>query len=557
MADEDERRTSICPSCAVGCSLQYDGETDRATAPSDATVNDEGRLCPAGVRAFDGLAGDDRLTRPAMRREGGIEYVSWEKAYDRIEREFARIKDQYGPDAVAFLGSPHSTNEENYLFQKLARGFGTNNIDNRARLCHDSVEAAMTSRLGSSGMTNSLDDLQEADVFLVIGANPAEQQPIAFDSSIQPAIDDGATLVHIDPAENRTARSADRSLSPAPETDAYVIALLNKYILDAGFVDEQFVGERTTEFDSFAAATNDIDPATYAAKAGISSEDVRAVARVFGRAKRAAVITATGLGECEYGGTETTDALINLLLLTGNIGKSGTGLNLFRGLNNEQGANDVGSRPDMLPGYRDVSDPDARKHVAEVWGREPPATPGRTERDLVRSFGDSVQAAYVFGENPAMTKTDSKQVAQNFEAMEFLVVQDLVPTETAEYADVILPASAWAEKSGTVTNLDRQVQRMRRLTTPPGEAKQDREILCELGARLTDVDFADESPKAVFDELCRLNPLYAGMSYAGIARGGQRWPFRENADEGTRILHEERFMTGQKRARFEPVSTKL
>lgn len=549
MADEYEQRTSICPSCSVGCSVRYDGKTGRASAPNDGNgkVNHEGQLCSAGVQAFDD-ADDDRLTQPMIRREGELVPVSWEEAYDRIERGITRIRD---PDALAFLGSPRATNEENYLFQKLARGLGTNNIDNRARLCHNSVEAAMTERLGSSAMTNSLDDLQRSDVFLIIGANPATQQPIAFDSYIQPAINNGATLIHIDPAENRTTRFADLSLSPSPDTDAYVVTLLNKYVLDAGYIDNQFIRERTKGFDMFTASMNDVDPTTYAATAGVDPVDVREIAHAFGEAERAAIITATGLGECDYGGTETSDALIDLLLLTGNIGKPGTGMNLFRGLNNEQGANDMGARPHTLPGYRDVTDPEVRASVAEIWGREPPATPGRSELDLVCEFGTAVRSAYVFGENPAMTKIDSQRIARNFEDLEFLAVQDLVTTETVEYADVVLPASSWAEKDGTVTNLDRQVQRMHQLTTPPGEAKQDRYILSELGARLTDMDFAYDGPEAVFEEMCHINPLYDGMSYEGIERGGQRWPFETN--EGTRILHEERFMTGKKRARFVPI----
>jgi predicted molibdopterin-dependent oxidoreductase YjgC len=556
MDDEYEQQTSICPSCAVGCSLRYDQETGQASAPDDvsAIVNHEERLCSDGVQAFDGIDGEDRLTQPMIRRDGKLVATSWETAYNRIEHEIERILEQHGPDALAFLGSPRATNEENYLFQKFARGLGTNNIDNRARLCHNSVETAMTERLGSSAMTNSLADLPEADVFLVIGANPAEQQPIAFDSYIHPAIDNGATLIHIDPAENRTSQAADLSISPRPDTDAYVAALLNKYVLDAGYIDDQFIRERTEGFDGFAASVNSVDPDTYAATAGIDPADVREIAHSFGSAERAAIITATGIGDCDYGGTETTDALIDLLLLTGNIGKPGTGMNLFRGLTNEQGANDMGTRPHTLPGYRDVTDPEARAATAEIWGKEPPATPGRSELDLIQEFGDAVCGTYVFGENPAMTKTDPRRIARNFDAMDFIVVQDLIRTKTVEYADVVLPASDWTETSGTVTNLDRQVQRMHQLTTPPGEAKQDRHILCELGARLTDMDFAYDSPEAVFEEMQRINPLYAGMSYAKIERGGQRWPLRKKADTGTQILHREQFMTGNKRTRFVPIS---
>lgn len=548
---EYDRRTTICPSCAVGCSLRYDPETGQATAPDDALINHEGQLCPEGTRAFESDT-EERLTRPVIRRDGDRVPVSWDAAYDRIEREFARIQDR-DPDALAFLGSPHATNEENYLFQKIARALGTNNVDNRARLCHNSVEAAMTERLGSSAMTNSLEDLREADAFLVIGANPAGRQPIAFDSYIRPALDDGATLIQIDPAENRTTEAADLSISPRPDTDVFVVTLLNKFILEAELLDEQFIRNRTDGFDRFVASVDNIDSEACAARAGVDPEDVRMAARAFGSGERAAIITATGIGECEYGGTETTDSLLDLLLLTGNLGTSGGGMNLFRGMNNEQGANDMGARPHTLPGYRDVTDPAVRADITEEWGIEPPTTPGRSELDLVTAFGDSIQGAFVFGENPAVTKMDTQHVARNLDRT-FLVVQDPFVTETTEHADVILPASAWPEKSGTVTNLDRQVQRVRQLATPPDETKQDLTILCELGARLTNIPFAYGGPKAVFEEMCRVNPLYAGMSYAGIENGGQRWPFREHADEGTRRLHEERFMNGEKRIQFEPIS---
>ncbi|WP_264822422.1 molybdopterin oxidoreductase family protein [Halocatena marina] len=552
MQMKDERKTSICPSCAVGCSLRYDTETDQATAPNDAVVNCNGQLCPEGISAFDPLETDDRIDRPLIKRDGEYIPVSWETAYDRIESELTRIQNR-DPDALAFLGSPHATNEENYLFQKLARALGTNNIDNRARLCHNSVEAAMNERLGSSAMSNSLEDLREADAFLVIGANPAGRQPIAFDSYIRPAIENGATLIQVDPSENRTTQAADLSLSPRPDTDVFVIALLNLYILNAELCDEQFISERTEGFDQFVAAVDDIDQEACAATAGVNLSEVRKIAHVFGRAERATIITATGIGECEYGGTETTDALIDLLLLTGNFGDPGTGMNLFRGMNNEQGANDMGARPHTLPGYQDVTNPTARARATKQWEIEPPATPGRSELDLVRSFGDSIEGAFVFGENPAMTKMDTQRIAQNLDRV-FLVVQDPFLTETAAHADVILPASAWSEKSGTVTNLDRHVQRVRQLTIPPEETKLDLEILCELGARLTDSSFAYDGPEDVFEEMCQVNPLYAGMSYSGIEHGGQRWPFREAADEGTQILHEERFMNGKQRVRFEPIS---
>ena len=408
----------------------------------------------------------------------------------------------------------------------------------------------MEARLGAGGMTNSLADLGEADVFLVVGANPADQQPVAFDSYIRPAVNDGATLVHIDPRANATTRLADAHLAPRPGTDALVVSLLSRALLDEGLVDEGFVDERTTGFESFAAALAGNDPTVLAERAGVSLETVREVARAFGRAERAAVVTGTGIED----GPDTAETLLNLLLLTGNLGKRGTGMNVLRGLNNEQGAADAGALPHRLPGGQSLTDPAARERVGEVWGVEPPAEPGLDEQDLVRGFGDGIRAAFVLGENPAVTKLGTERVARGLESLDFLLVQDVTHTETTAHADVVLPASAWSEKSGTVTNLDRQVQRMRTLESPPGEARGDLSVLRELGERLTDGTF-DDDPETVFEELAAVNSLYAGMSYEGIGSGGQRWPFDEDAGAGTAVLHRERFVTGEKRAPFVPVAT--
>lgn len=550
-------RTSVCPSCAVGCRLGYDDVAGEATAPDNTDGSINHALCPAGIRAFD--SPDDRLTEPMIRRDGELVPVTWNEAYDRIERGFAgRVS-----DSLAFLGSPHATNEENYLFQKIARGCGTNNIDNRARLCHNSVEIAMNERLGTSAMTNSLADLREAAVFLVIGANPAARQPIAFEEYIRPAIADGATLVHVDIAtDNRTAMAADYTLTPASRdgADTHLLTLLCKFVLASGGVDERFVRERTTGFEEFAASLETLDPDACAGIAGVRKEAVREVAETIAHADRVAAITATGLGACERDGTQTSgaaDALLDLLLFTGNIGKPGTGMNLFRGMNNEQGANDMGARPHTLPGYRDVTDPEAREDVTEIWGTEPPTSPGRTEKELVREFGEAIQCAFVFGENPAVAKRDGERITRGLETMAFLVVQDPVVTETVAHADVVLPASRWMEKSGTVTNLERRVQRMYQLASPPEHTKTDLAILCELGARLTDLSFSYDGPEGVFEEMKRITPIYAGMDYNEIERGGIHWPCPngsgETESETHPILHRSAFFSGEKRACFEPV----
>jgi len=422
-------------------------------------------------------------------------------------------------------------------------------------------------RLGVGAMTNTLADLPEADAFLVVGANPAERQPVAFDVAVRPAVNAGASLVVVDPRRSATARVADHHLAPRPGTDALVLVAMARVVVEEGLVDEAFVGARTTGYEAFVDRLAAVDVDEAAERAGIDADDLLAAARAFGRAERGAALCGTGLEPPDHRDPTAPDALLNLLLLTGNLGRRGTGMNLLRGLNDEQGANDVGCRPDALPGYVPVSDASGRSRVAEVWGVDAStldglAEPGRPEGELVADFGEDVRGAWVLGENPAITKRDADAVAAGMDALECLVVQEVARTRTVEHADVVLPASAWAEKSGTVTNLDRQVQRMRPAATPPDGVRTDLDVLCDLGRRLTGLPFDYDGPEAVFDELVRACPPYAGTTYDGIGTGSQRWPTPEvdggaagavTRTDGDGVLHRDRFESGSKTAPFVPV----
>ncbi|PSP61942.1 formate dehydrogenase subunit alpha [Halobacteriales archaeon QH_8_64_26] len=415
------------------------------------------------------------------------------------------------------------------------------------------INANEADRLGSGAMTNSLEDLAEADTFLVVGSNPAAQQPVAFNSYVRPAVNGGATLIHVDPRANRTTRAADIHLAPRPGSDALVATLLAAIAREEELIDREFLAERTAGFEEYERALAGLDVPVFADRAAIDRGQLRAAARAFGSVERGAVLLGTGVEADDHCGTEAADALLDLCLLTGNLGKPGTGMNPLRGLVNEQGANDVGARPHTLPGYRPVSDADVRARLEREWGIEIPASPGYSEPEAVREFGSGVRGAYVLAENPAVTKTDTQGVARGVRNLDFLLVQELFPAETTACADVVLPASAAAEKEGTVTNLDRQVQRLWPLRAPPGEARRDFDVLRTIGARLTDLPFAYAEPSEVFREMTRVNSLYAGMDYAAIDRGSQRWPF-EGATEGTAVLHRDRFANGQRRVRFAPES---
>jgi formate dehydrogenase major subunit len=557
MADNQEQypraAPTVCPYCGVGCTIEYAGN-GKATGTA-GPVNTSGEVCPKGVAAFDVVAHEDRLTEPLVREGGRFVTAPWDTALARVADELAEVIDQHGPDAVEFFASSNCTNEENYVFQKLARMLGTNNVDNCARLCHSSTVAAMSERLGAGAMTNTLDDLTETDCLLVTGANPAEQHPVIFRSYVLPAIRNGATLIHIDPRETDTTDAADIHLDVRPGYDIQLLNSMAKVVLDEGLADESFIEERTTGGADLKAHLRDLDVADGAEVAGVDPESVREAARAYAEADRAAIVTGMGMSQ-HTSGTDNVHALLNLALLTGNVGRPGTGVNPLRGQNNVQGAGDVGALPNVLPGYESVTDPAARERVADEWGVEPPSEPGLTETTAIHQFGDGVKAAVVFGENPAVTEPNVNSARSAFDDLDFCVVIDLFETATVDHADVVLPGSSWAEKSGTVTNTDRRVMRMRPNADLPGNARRDLDILMDIGQRLVDqADAFDyDGPEAVFEELTRVNPLYAGMSYDGIGEGYQRWPFPADADSGTDVLHSDTFASGDRTAPLLPIS---
>ncbi|WP_324759388.1 molybdopterin oxidoreductase family protein [Haloarcula sp. GH36] len=548
MSDGGPDRSTVCPRCGVGCRLAPAGADDRATGRS-GPANPNGRLCPEGINALEGI--DGRLTEPQVREDGTLAPASWAEATGRVVDAVETTVEAHGPDALAFLGAPHSTTEENYLLEKLARTVGTNNVDNRARHCHVSTARALDARLGWPATTNGLDDLTEADVVLVVGANPAARQPVAFNSFVRPAVDDGATLVHVDPAGNRTTRLADLHVAPRPGRDALVLDLLCRRVLAAGDADRAFVADRTREFASFAASARHLDDGAGVDTAGVDPATLDRVAALVGSADRVAAVVGTGLeGDDEDAAAGTAaapNALLNLLALTGNLGRPGTGVHVFRGPPNEQGAVDAGCVPDRLPGHQPVTDPEARTRVAAEWGVDPPATPGLPAPDLLSAFGETVRAAVVVGENPAIAKRDPAWVRRQLDALDHLVVLELTESETTAHADVVLPAAAGTEKRGTVTNLDRQVQALRPVAEPPGDVRTDFEVISELGRRLscTSGQFDYDRPSEAFVELTRVAPPYAGLSVDQVVAGGQRWP--ADADS---TLYGERFRTPDGRVPF-------
>ena len=562
MSSEDaETAKTICPYCGVGCGIQVrqgDDPGDVRFMPwSDAPVN-EGSICIKGGAATEVVDHEDRLTEPLIEEDGEFREATWEEAYDRIVSELTRIREEYGPDAMGFFGSSKTMNEENYLLQKLARRYGTNNVDNCTRMCHASTVWALRTSLGAGAMTNSMADLEEAaDVFWIQGANPGEQHPIANSQYFRQAVLEGATVIQVDPHANKTTRSFDvqgtdrhMHLQVNPGADIPLLNVVLKTILErheedpeAGWIDEAFVEERTEGFEHLKETLEGFDEEAAAEEAGVPIEDIELAAEKYAMANNAAIFTGMGMSQHTCG-VDNVQNEINLALITGNVGKPGTGVNPLRGQNNVQGTSDVGAMPNVLPGYQLVDDDEARRSVEDVWGFDVPDEPGLTNVELSHEFGDSVHGLYVMGENPVMSEPDGNEVEERLKSLEFVVAQDIFMTETAEFADVVLPATTWAERGGTVTNTDRRVQQMRGVEKVHENTKHDLEILMEVGSRLfSEEEFRFEDVEAVFEELRAVCPIYHGMTYDGLGEEGLHWPCYEEGDEGDQFLYEDSFDT--------------
>ncbi|MFP8954743.1 formate dehydrogenase subunit alpha [Natrialbaceae archaeon A-arb3/5] len=574
-SDHQDPIKTICPYCGVGCGIQVqqgDEPGDVQFMPwGDAPVN-EGRICIKGGAATEVIDHEDRLTDPLLRDDDGeFREATWEECYEYVVSELERIHESYGPDAMGFFGSSKTMNEENYLLQKLARRYGTNNVDNCTRMCHASTVWALRTSLGAGAMTNSMKDLREAaDLFWIQGANPGEQHPIANSQYFRQAVLEGATVIQVDPHANKTTRSFQideterhQHLQLNPGTDIPLLNIVLKTILEHhedhpedGWIDEEFVEARTEGFEHLEETLESFDKEAAAEECGVPLSEIERAAEKYAKADNAAIFTGMGMSQHACG-VDNVQNEINLALITGNLGRPGTGVNPLRGQNNVQGTCDVGAMPNVLPGYQLVDDDEARTRVEDVWGFEVPDEPGLTNVEISHQFGNAVRGLYVMGENPVMSEPDANSVAERIQDLEFMVVQDIFMTETAEYADVVLPATTWAERDGTVTNTDRRVQRMRGVEKVHANTKHDLEILSEVGIRLFDdgtalFDFDD--PEPVFEELRHVCPSYHGMTYDRLGEEGIQWPCYQPGDEGDPFLYEHEFDTDSGKGHIEGVS---
>lgn len=543
---------TTCIYCGCGCGLFLHVEDGRVMGASPSSFHplSRGRLCIKGWMAGDFVGHPDRLRYPLIRQGERLGRASWEEALSLTSSSLWMLKKEFGPDSIGVLTSAKGTNEENYLLMKLARAaLQTNNVDHVARLCHAPTVAGLSHAFGSGAMTNSIKSLAMADAILVVGSNTTEQHPLVA-AHILEARSMGAKLIVADPRKTQLADLAYIRLSPKAGTDiAWINAMLN-VIIREGLEDREFISSRTEGFEDVSRLVEDYPPEKAEEISGIPEEDLTAAALAYGSAKRAAIVYAMGITQ-HVAGTDNVQALANLALATGNIGREGTGIYPLRGHQNVQGACDMGSLPDVYSGYQKVMDPDLRRKFEQAWSTELPVNPGKTALEMMTAAEEGeLLGLIVVGENPMMSYPDQGRVKKALESLELLAVIDIFPTETTELADVIMPAACFAEKDGTFTSTERRIQRICQAVGPPGEARAEWKIICDLMRRLNlPADYA--SPAEIMDEISRLTPIYGGVSYDRLGINGLQWPCPSREHPGTEILHAERFPIGL--ARFRPV----
>jgi len=560
---------SVCPYCGVGCQITYRIHEDRIVAVDgrDGPAN-HNRLCVKGRFGLDYVHHPHRLTVPLVRRDDVPKHAgdlpdpgnpwthfreaSWDEALERAAAGLRQVRDRDGPAALAGFGSAKGSNEEAYLFQKLVRtGFGTNNVDHCTRLCHASSVAALLEGIGSGAVTAPFGAAQDADVIIVIGANPTENHPVAA-TFLKQAARRGATLVVMDPRGQALKRHATHMLQFRPGTDVALLNAMLHVIVADGLVNRAYVDAHTEGFEAMRAHVAAFSPEAMSPVCGIAPDTIRAVARAYATAPASIIFWGMGISQHVHG-TDNARCLISLALVTGQVGRPGTGLHPLRGQNNVQGASDAGLIPMVFPDYQSVESRELRERFERAWGTKLDPNRGLTVVEIVNAIlEDRIRAMYIMGENPAMSDPDSAHARAALARLEHLVVQDIFLTETAIFADVVLPASAWPEKDGTVTNTNRQVQIGHKAIEPPGKAREDWRIVQEIARRIG-LDWQYGHPREVFTEMAALMPSLDHISWERVAREGSvTYPSDADDVPGHDIVFGDGFPTANGRARFVP-----
>jgi len=546
----DTTRT-ICTYCGVGCNLEVstsNGEILSIRAPYDAEVN-QGHTCLKGRYAFKFYDHPERLNSPMIKRNGEFEKVSWDEVYDYITNKLTGFKKEFGPDSMAGISSSRCTNEENYLMQKFFRAvINTNNIDGCARVCHSPTALGMQRTYGTGAATNSIDDLKDTNCIMVIGANPTDAHPVTGAKLKQFAMKSDNVSIVLDPRRTELARYATHHIALRPGTNVAVLNMMMYYIVSEGLVDETFIENRTEGFEDFKKELLAIDLDQIEQISGVTREEVRAAAIAYATAPNA--MSFHGLGVTEHSqGTFTVMQIADLALMTGNIGRRGVGVNPLRGQNNVQGSADMGVQPHQGAGYLDVTNDEVNKKYNEFYGVEVPKHIGWKIPEMFdAALQGKLKSLWIIGEDVVQTDPNTQKVIKALEATDLVIVQELFMTETAKYADVILPGASFLEKSGTFTNGERRVQAVRQVVEPIPGSKPDGQIIVDIMNRMG-YNQPDYTPDGMLEEISQIVPFFAGIRWDRLGKNGLQWPVAPDGTD-TKILHTTEFKRGKGKFEF-------
>ena len=565
----DREVDSLCPYCGVGCQLTYQIKDDKIVSAvgRDGPANNN-RLCVKGRFGFDYIHNPERITKPLIRKKGAkkianekinpldpsshFREASWEEALNLAASRLKNIRDNSPGKALAGLGCAKGSNEEAYLFQKLVRtGFNNNNVDHCTRMCHASSVAALMEAIGTGAVTAPVSEIKNAEVAIVIGARPSQNHPVAA-TYIKNAVKKGLKLVIADPREQELSKLAEKNLHFKPGTDVSLLNGMINVIIEEGLADRQYIEKFTEGYLELKEHVKDFTPEEMEKICNIPAEEIRETARLFANAKSAMIFWGMGISQHIHG-TDNSRCLISLALITGNVGRPGTGLHPLRGQNNVQGASDVGLIPMVFPDYLPISDANNVKFFEQYWETKLDPNPGLTVVEIMESIYErKIKGLYVMGENPAMSDPNANHAREALSRLDTLIVQDIFLTETAYLADIVLPASAFPEKTGTFTNTDRRVQLARKAVNPPGEAKQDWWIIQELAKRF-DLGWSYSGPDEIYDELRNCMESIKNISWERLVKeGAVTYPCDAEDKPGNEVIFGEGFPTNNKKGRLVP-----
>lgn len=556
MREEKIKKTkTVCTYCGVGCSFDVwtkGREILKVEPQAEAPANGIS-TCVKGKFGWDFVNSEERLTKPLIREGDSFREAEWDEALNLIARKFTEIKEKHGPDALSFITSSKCTNEESYLMQKLGRAVvGTNNIDNCSRYCQTPATIGLFRTVGYGGDAGSIEDIKNAELVLIIGSNTSESHPVLSTRVKRSQKLNGQKVIVADLREHEMAERSDLFVRPRAGTDMVWLSAITKYIIDQGWADEKFLQEKVNGLEEFVSNLEKYTLEFAEETTGISRDNLIKMAEMIHEAESVSALWAMGVTQ-HLGGSDTSTAISNLLLVTGNYAKPGAGAYPLRGHNNVQGAGDFGSSPDNLPGYQKVSDPDVRRKFENAWGVKLPEKAGLNNHEMVEGVHEGqLKAMYLKGEDMGLVDSNINYVQAAFEKLDFFVVQDIFLSRTAEFADVVLPASPSLEKEGTFTNTERRIQRLYKAFEPLGDSKPDWQIITEVANRLG-ADWTYTHPSEVMAEAAKLMPLYAGVTYNRLeGYNSLQWPVAEDGTD-TPLLYTDGFPFPDGKARLFPV----